>query len=578
MINLLNFIAKFNLIFLIWLFSGFAALFFRYDGVVILTTYIRIVPSALFLSTFYQFYSFIDQRMFGRAKRTTSEELFSILRRYFFSGLLYFILLLSYPIFFLPKSFAILTTILALGLHLISRKLFSYFVRWLEVRSSKVPVALYGAGNQALSVIQKILADDTLDWKPVVILDDNLKLNINSINGIKIVKGLNVEDLIYRFKPKILIVTFPNISNSRLDDLQNLCNKFSVQLRIISPIKAMSGQDFKLSDIRKPTQEELIGKSAIRIRLEEVNKLINNKVVLITGAGGSIGSELARQVCMYNPKKLLLLDRDESSLLETYLSLSNLSQVSEYILVDIRDHEAVSRALYDSKPDILFHAAALKHLNMLEKFPDEGIKTNIHATNLILRESIKIGVQIFVNISTDKAADPISVLGKTKLIAERLTSHYSKQTGNENSKYVSVRFGNVFGSRGSVLQTFQKQIDLGNTITITHPNVSRYFMTMEEAVLLVLRATIEGESGDTLILKMGEPILIQDIAKKLISSSGKNIDIKYSELQPGEKLNETLVGAGEKQLRTNVEGIIKVQVEPISPLKLPLNFSDLNDT
>ena len=578
MINLLNYIAKFNLIFLVWLFSGFAALFFRYDGEVMLTTYIKIIPSALFLTIFYKICSFFDQKLFGRAKRTTSEELFSTLRLYSFSGLVYLILLLSYPNFFLPKSFAILTTVLAFGLHLISRKLISYYLRWLTVRSSKVPVALYGAGNQAVLVIQKIYADDTLDWKPVVILDDDLKLKINSINGIKIVKGLSIEDLIYRFKPKILIVTFSNISNSRLDELQNLCDKFSIQLRIISPIKAMSGQDFKLSDIRKPTQEELIGKSTVRIQLDEVNTLIKNKVVLITGAGGSIGSELARQVCMYNPKKLFLLDRDESSLLETYLSLSNSSQVSDYILVDIRDHEAVSKALYDSKPEILFHAAALKHLNMLEKFPDEGIKTNIHATNLILKESLKMGVQIFVNISTDKAADPISVLGKTKLIAERLTSHYSKEPGNENSKYVSVRFGNVFGSRGSVLQTFQKQIDLGNAITITHPNVSRYFMTMEEAVLLVLRATIEGESGDTLILKMGEPILIQDIAKKLISSSGKNIDIKYSELQPGEKLNESLVGVEEKQLRTNVEGIIKVQVEPILPSELPLNFSCLNKT
>lgn len=563
------------MIFSVWLFSGFAALFFRYDGEVILTTYIRVVPSALFLSVFYGIYSHFDQKIFGRAKRTTSEELFSTLRRYSFSGLLYLILLLSYPSFFLPKSFAILTTILALGLHLISRKFLSYFVRYLAVRSSKVPVALYGAGNQAVLVIQKILADNTLDWKPVVILDDDLKLKINSINGIKIVKGLGVEDLIYRFRPKILIVTFSNISNSRLDELQNLCDKFTIQLRIISPIKAMSGQDFKLSDIRKPTQEELIGKSNIRIQLNEVNELIQNKVVLITGAGGSIGSELARQVCMYNPKKLFLLDRDESSLLETYLSLSNSSQLSEYILVDIRDREAFAKALQDVKPEILFHAAALKHLNMLEKFPDEGIKTNIHATNLILKESLKMGVKIFVNISTDKAADPISVLGKTKLIAERLTAYYSKQPGSEKCKFVSVRFGNVFGSRGSVLQTFQKQIDIGSAITITHPNVSRYFMTMEEAVLLVLRATIEGESGDTLILKMGEPILIQDIAKKLISSSGKNIEIKYSELQPGEKLKESLVGVEEKQLRTNIDGIIKVKVEPILPSEIPLNSSDL---
>jgi dTDP-glucose 4,6-dehydratase len=266
------------------------------------------------------------------------------------------------------------------------------------------------------------------------------------------------------------------------------------------------------------------------------------------------------------------LDRDESSLLETHLDIPN----SNYILLDIRDEKALASALQNTKPEILFHAAALKHLNILEKFPEEGIKTNVYGTNLVLKESSKIGVKTFVNISTDKAADPISILGRTKLIAERLTAYYSTQVINKNSKYVSVRFGNVFGSRGSVLQTFQRQIDAGRAIEITHPEVSRYFMTMEEAVHLVLRATVEGETGDTLILKMGKPILIQDIARKLINASGKKIEIKYTNLQPGEKLNELLIGLKEKQVKTNIEGIIKVRVGPLSPSDLPLNKNQLD--
>jgi dTDP-glucose 4,6-dehydratase len=270
-----------------------------------------------------------------------------------------------------------------------------------------------------------------------------------------------------------------------------------------------------------------------------------------------------------------LLDRDESGLLETQLNLVSGSQSSSLILVDIRDQKALSKIMYQAKPEIVFHAAALKHLNILEKFPDEAIKTNVFGTNFILKESIKIGVQTFINISTDKAADPISVLGKTKLISERLTAFYSKNTNNLNSKYVSVRFGNVFGSRGSVIQTFQRQLEAGSSLTITHPRVSRYFMTMEEAVHLVLRAIIEGESGDTLILKMGEPVLIKDIAEKLIKYSGKDTAIKYSELQPGEKLNESLVGEKESQLRTSIEEIIRVRVEPMLPDELPIDSSEL---
>jgi dTDP-glucose 4,6-dehydratase len=573
--KLINSVTKFNLVLLIWIFSGFCSLYFRYDGEILFLTYLRIIPSAIILTILYTLITFLDQRIFGKASKTSFEELFSIFRRYFLSGMLYFILLLVYPSFIIPKSFPILTSILAVGLHLVSRKLLLYFQQRIKLKSNVVPVALYGAGSQAISIIQKILDDRDLDWKPIVILDDDINLKINSINGIVVVKGLSVENLIHSFKPKILIVTFTRIENLRLEQLQNICDVNSIELRIVSPSLTVTGKDFRVSDIRKPTQEELIGKSSIKIELQKVRTLIENKAVMITGAGGSIGSEIARQVSSYNPKKLFLLDRDESGLLETQLNLVSGSQSSSLILVDIRDQKALSKIMYQAKPEIVFHAAALKHLNILEKFPDEAIKTNVFGTNFILKESIKIGVQTFINISTDKAADPISVLGKTKLISERLTAFYSKNTNNLNSKYVSVRFGNVFGSRGSVIQTFQRQLEAGSSLTITHPRVSRYFMTMEEAVHLVLRAIIEGESGDTLILKMGEPVLIKDIAEKLIKYSGKDTAIKYSELQPGEKLNESLVGEKESQLRTSIEEIIRVRVEPMLPDELPIDSSEL---
>jgi FlaA1/EpsC-like NDP-sugar epimerase len=569
---ILNLIAKLNLLFVIWVLSGFASLYFRFDGNLTLNTYFKILPSALFLTIIFSLVNYFDLKIFGKAKKTTIEESFRILRIFLITGFILFIILSNSQSYFLPRSFPILTTILALGLYLISKKLITYVIQKFTFKSKKIPIALYGAGNQAVQLIKKIISEDSLDWKPVAILEDNKSLNLNSIEGVKIVKELSMEKFLEYYKPKILIITFTTISNSRLNEIQNLCDKYLVQLRFISPIRAISGQELLISDIRVPTQEELIGKSSIKIDSEQIRKTIYNKIVLITGAGGSIGSEISRQVCFYNPAKVVLLDRDESALLEAIMSITVNGSIAEYVLADIRDKESLTNIMSQFKPDIVFHAAALKHLNLLEKFPMEGIKTNVMGTNTILSEATKNSVKLFVNISTDKAADPISILGKTKLLSERLTAHYANQPETKDSKYISVRFGNVFGSRGSVLHIFRKQIENNSPITITHPDVSRFFMTLQEAVYLVLRATVEGNSGDTLILEMGKPILIKDIAEKLIKASGKNIQIQYSNLQPGEKLVETLIGKNEIQIKTEMEGVIKVRVEPTSPTLLGSNL------
>ena len=261
---------------------------------------------------------------------------------------------------------------------------------------------------------------------------------------------------------------------------------------------------------------------------------------------------------------MYLLDRDESGLLDLDISLESqkLDTKRHLVLADIRDGECISKVLTKIKPEIVFHAAALKHLNMLEMYPEEGYKTNVQGTNNLLTAAVNNQVKTFINISTDKAADPISVLGKTKLIAEQLTAGYAEM--NRSYKYVSVRFGNVFGSRGSVMQTFSKQIELGAAITITDPKVQRYFMTLEDSVHLVLQAAIQGESGDTLILKMGEPILIKDIAAKLIKASGKKIEVKFSSLRPGEKLTELLIGKDEKTLKSQGGETLRVRVDPIA--------------
>ena len=547
----------------VWTFAGFFALLFRYDFSIPLNLFVKVIPSILILILTFYLISYLDNRLFGIPRKTSIEEFFSIIRRYLSTGVLYFVFLFFYPNFLLPRSFPILTSVLALGFFVTSNKTIKYAYQKISIRNNKVSVGIYGAGQQGHLVIQKILNEGDLDWKPVIVLDDDTSIKISRLNGVKVVTGVSINSFLQKNNIQILIVSFSQISNEKLQTIQDACDNYSVQLRIISPIKAITGAEFSISDIRKPTQEELIGKSSIKTNFQFVKSYFEGKIILITGAGGSIGSEIARQISNCLPKDLYLLDRDESGLLDLDISLESqkLNVKRHLVLADIRDGECISKILTDIKPEIVFHAAALKHLNILEMYPEEGYKTNVQGTNNLLTAAVNNQVKTFINISTDKAADPISVLGKTKLIAEQLTAGFAEI--NRSYKYVSVRFGNVFGSRGSVIQTFSKQIELGAAITITDSKVQRYFMTLEDSVHLVLQAAIQGESGDTLILKMGEPILIKDIAAKLIKASGKKIEVKFSSLRPGEKLTELLVGKNEKTLESQGDETLRVRVDPI---------------
>lgn len=546
-----------------WACAGLFALLFRYDFSIPLSILVKVIPSILILILTFYLISYLDNRLFGIPRKTSIEEFFSIIRKYISTGILYFIFLFFSPNFILPRSFPVLTSVLALGFFVISNKTIKYAYQKLSNRNNKISVGVYGAGRQGQLLLQRILNENYLDWKPVVILDDDVSIKINKLNGVKVVTGIPIDTFLQKHDMQILIVSFSQISNEKLQTVQDACDSYGVQLRIIPPIKAITGAEFSISDIRKPTQEELIGKSSIKTNFQFIKSSFEGKIILITGAGGSIGSEIARQISNCLPKDLYLLDRDESGLLDLDVSLEsqNLSTKRHLVLADIRDGEVISNVLTNIKPEIVFHAAALKHLNMLEMYPEEGYKTNVQGTNNLLTAVVNNQVKTFINISTDKAADPTSVLGKTKLIAEQLTAGYADS--NKNCKFVSVRFGNVFGSRGSVMQTFSKQIELGAAITITDPKVQRYFMTLEDSVHLVLQAAIRGESGDTLILKMGEPILIKDIAAKLIKASGKKIEVKFSSLRPGEKLTELLVGKNEKTLKSKDNETLRVKVDPI---------------
>ena len=576
--NIIKSFFNFILYLFVWTISSILAILFRYDFKLSVDVAVKILPSLfLFILTFY-IIGYLDSKIFGLPSKSSFEEFFSFSRKFLITGIVCFIFLLIYPNFILPKSYPILTSILSLGFYAIVSKLAKFYYQKILIKNSSITAAIYGAGMQGQLLLQKILNDPTLDWKPIVIFDDNSNLKITRLNGIKVVTDVSLPTLFKKYNLKILIVSFSQISNIKLQEIQEICNIHDVQLLIISPIKAITGKEFSISDIRKPTQEELIGKSSIKADYNLVKSFISGKVVLVTGAGGSIGSELARQINSFNPQELYLLDRDESGLLEVSLSLNiHDGQMSpKLVLADIRDEVRISDLIAKIRPQIIFHAAALKHLNILEMYPEEAFKTNVIGTNTLLKEAAKNGVMTFINISTDKAADPISVLGKSKLLAEKLTAGYSSNNNDTETRFLSVRFGNVFGSRGSVIHTFLKQIEQGGPVTITDPMVKRYFMTIEDAVHLVLRAATQGESGDTLILQMGDPVPIIDIANKLIKSSGKEIKLRFTSLRPGEKLNELLVGKNEHILESDFREIMRVKVDPIKSQDALKHWQELN--
>jgi FlaA1/EpsC-like NDP-sugar epimerase len=319
--------------------------------------------------------------------------------------------------------------------------------------------------------------------------------------------------------------------------------------------------------VRDPRITDLLGRRPVQTDVAAVAGQFAGKRVLVTGAGGSIGSELCRQLHRFGPAELIMLDRDESALHAMELALHGraLLDSDATVLADIRDPHRVIEVFEQFRPQIVFHAAALKHLPLLERYPAEAVKSNIFGTLNVLRAAAACGVESFVNISTDKAADPVSVLGYSKRIAERLTAHMARSA---DGSYLSVRFGNVLGSRGSVLTALSAQVAAGGPVTVTHPEVTRYFMTVDEAVQLVLQAAVIGSSGEVLVLDMGEPVRIADIARRLAAGAAHPVDIIFTGLRPGEKLAEDLLGHSEVDYRPRHPLVRHARVIPLPPGQL----------
>jgi FlaA1/EpsC-like NDP-sugar epimerase len=440
------------------------------------------------------------------------------------------------------------------------------YARRLRARRSAgtaVKVIVFGAGGAGALLAQRLALQSNPAYRPVAILDDDPAKRRLRIHGIPVLGGRGqIAEVAASTGATVLVIAIAGEAAAVIQDLTEAAERCGLAVKVIPSLRELLTGRAQIEGVRDPRIGDLLGRRAVTADVASVREHIAGQRVLVTGAGGSIGAELCRQLYRLGPAQLIMLDRDESALHAIQLALHGraLLDSEETVLADIRDRHRIREVFERFCPDIVFHAAALKHLPLLESYPAEALKTNVLGTLTVLEAAADHGVRSFVNISTDKAADPVSILGYSKRITERLTAYTSARTGG---RYVSVRFGNVLGSRGSVLTALSAQVAAGGPVTVTDPDVSRYFMLADEAVHLVLQAAAIGRAGEVLVLDMGEPVRIADMARRLAASSGREVKIEFTGLRPGEKLTEDLLGPGEADQRPNHPLISQVPVPPL---------------
>lgn len=424
-------------------------------------------------------------------------------------------------------------------------------------------VLVFGAGEGGRQLVRALVRDQLSSMTPVGLLDDDRAKRRMRIDGVKVLgTAEDVSRVAEQTEATTLAIAVPSAQPELVKRLQESAQDAGLETLILPQAHEMLGR-IRGGDLRSLDLADFLGRRPIELDTTAIANTISGRTVLVTGAGGSIGSELCRQISKFGPKRLIMLDRDESALHGTQLSVTGqgLFETDDVVLADIRDAARMIEVFEHHRPEVVFHAAALKHLPLLEMYPEEAWKTNVLGTLNVLRAAHHTSVATFVNVSTDKAANPCCVLGYSKRVTERLTADFAILDDNT---YVSVRFGNVLGSRGSVIAAFTAQIEQGGPVTVTHPDVERYFMLIPEACQLVLQSAAIGRDGEVMVLDMGQPAKIQDVATTLIELSGRRaIEIIYTGLRPGEKMSEELFAPGEDVQSTAHELVSSVGVPPI---------------
>ena len=447
-----------------------------------------------------------------------------------------------------PSSYYFMYTFVLITLIFASR--FSYrFIRnkkhKMQNKNNATRVMIIGAGEAGNAIIKEIVSSNFSTMSIACIIDDNPKKKGSFIQGIKVAGGRDkILECVDLYNIDEIFIAIPSASKKVISELLDICKETECKLRVLPGMYQLVNGEVNVSQLRDVEVEDLLGREPIRVDLDSILGYVSGKVVLVTGGGGSIGSELCRQVAQHNPKKLILLDIYENSaydvqqeLLRKYPELDLL-----VLIASVRNTNRMNSIFETYRPDIVYHAAAHKHVPLMEISPNEAIKNNVFGTWKTAQAAAYYGTKKFVMISTDKAVNPTNIMGASKRICEMIIQTFNRHYDTE---FVAVRFGNVLGSNGSVIPLFKKQIAQGGPITVTHPDIIRYFMTIPEAVSLVLQAGAYAKGGEIFVLDMGEPVKILDLAKNLIRLSGYKVDedikIEFTGLRPGEKLYEELL-------------------------------------
>lgn len=450
----------------------------------------------------------------------------------------------------MPRSYPFMYAGTFIMLTLASRFIYRFIRMTKRVqrqRRERINVMIVGAGNAGNMIIKEIVSSDQLPMRVKYIIDDDRSKWGSYIHGMKVMGGRQLIPVLAEEVDEI-IIAMPAVKKSKVKEIIEICRKTQCEVKTLPGMYQFMNGDVRVEKLRKIEIEDLLGRESVQIDLEGLMKYVSNKVVLVTGGGGSIGSELCRQIAAYNPKQLVIVDIYENNaydiqqeLLEKYPDLNLV-----VLIASVRNTARMNKIFATYLPDIVYHAAAHKHVPLMETSPNEAIKNNVFGTLKTVQAADKYGVKRFILISTDKAVNPTNIMGASKRMCEMIVQTYNNRSKTE---FVAVRFGNVLGSNGSVVPLFKKQIEKGGPVKVTHPDIIRYFMTIPEAVSLVLQAGANAKGGEIFVLDMGEPVKILDLAENMIRLSGyepyEDIDIEFMGLRPGEKLYEELLMAEE---------------------------------
>lgn len=550
------------------------------------------IIAAIFLQLLYGWLLMLYRGRYLRGSFDSMRVLFSVTA---LVGITTWILALVAPVFAgVPRSVPLMATALAMLL----MAGFRYVDRALSRRQSLPdptgdPVIIYGAGHVGDHLARQMNTDAVGGLRAVAFLDDDPRKKNLRLQGVPVVGHLtDLKEAAAATNAKTIVVAMGDPDAALLEKVHEAAAPLGLNVQVMPSMAEMLSEGVSTRGLRDLNIEDLLGRPQVDTDVSQIAGYLNGKTVLVTGAGGSIGQQLCVEIDKHGPGSLIMLDRDETGLQQTQISLrgNGLLDNDEVVLADIRDRETLTSLFKERHPDVVFHAAALKHLPMLEQYPNEAWQTNVLGTLNVINACDAAGVQTLINISTDKAANPTSVLGISKRVAERLVAWEgpvedsaggagadasggagagsAAGASRPERRFLSVRFGNVIGSRGSMLPTFQRLIEEGKPVTVTHPDATRYFMTIPEACQLVLQAGAIGRVAEVLILDMGEPVRILDVANKMIAISGKKLDVRFTGLRDGEKLHEDLHSDYEVELAPLHPKISHAPVDGLSPTQL----------